>query len=711
MKFFLPILFAFFCHTSLAETGDVLRTVAELNDSVNKGVSGFRYDVTVKMVVPLQPDLLSFCASDDTGTAIFGLDPAILNGCPTNAGDIVHVSGKAIPTTKKHVGLHSEQITLVSHGAPPKPIKVTVKDIYGNDKLNNAFITLNGVVYDAFRDEIDSLWSFIVLDCDGTLVYIAMFGESMSSGRLEGLIGATISVAGILTNHRYGSRVTLKRYITIHDPSAIKVLSPGTDPFIVPKFSFSPFPPSANAGVPGRRRIAGHVIAVWNGGGRILVRPDSGELIRADMKSQVPPRYGEYVEVSGFPATDLYRRNLSSAVWRPAKGAAFTNDTPTSIRIAQLFTDKKGHAVKNAGHYGQAITIRGIVRGMPPVGAHIERMYLESDTFMIPVDASGCPEAIDGITVGCELEVSGTYIIETDNWRSNNVFPQIKESLVAIRTPKDIVLIARPPWWTPGRLIALIAALISVILGIFCWNIALRRRAEQRGKQLADEQLAHRSSELKVLERTRLAVELHDSLSQTLTGISMGISSILEETDGMTPQMSSSLELTLKMVEACRTELRNCLWDLRSMSLEKENMDAAIRLALAQVVSNANVAVRFNVPRPSLPDNTAHAILRIVRELAVNAIRHGKATAIKVAGCIESGKLRFSVCDNGCGFDVETAPGIGEGHFGLQGIRERIERLEGELKIESTAGIGTRVTAIINMPPQNKAKECENGKD
>ena len=89
------------------------------------------------------------------------------------------------------------------------------------------------------------------------------------------------------------------------------------------------------------------------------------------------------------------------------------------------------------------------------------------------------------------------------------------------------------------------------------------------------------------------------------------------------------------------------------------------------------------------------AILRIIRELAVNAVRHGRATSIKVAGSVENGKLMFSVSDNGCGFDPASAPGVEAGHFGLQGIRERVAEFDGEMSVESEPGHGSKVTVSI----------------
>jgi two-component system sensor histidine kinase DegS len=152
--------------------------------------------------------------------------------------------------------------------------------------------------------------------------------------------------------------------------------------------------------------------------------------------------------------------------------------------------------------------------------------------------------------------------------------------------------------------------------------------------------------------------------------------------------------------KSCRDELRNCLWDLRNRALEASSMNDAIRQTLLPHLMGVEVMVRVNVPRSRLTDNTAHAVLRVVRELVLNGVRHGGATKVWIAGAIDDGRAKFSVRDNGSGFDPATAPSFAQGHYGLLGIRERIESLEGEFTIESAPGEGAKAT--ISIPPINK---------
>ena len=113
----------------------------------------------------------------------------------------------------------------------------------------------------------------------------------------------------------------------------------------------------------------------------------------------------------------------------------------------------------------------------------------------------------------------------------------------------------------------------------------------------------------------------------------------------------------------------------------------------------AQFAVSFNVPRSSLDDTVAHAILCIIRELAANAIHHGKAGNVRIRGEILDDSVTFSVCDDGSGFDPDNAAGASDGHFGIEGVRERIKRLNGTFAIMSKIGHGCE--ANISIPIKN----------
>ena len=153
-----------------------------------------------------------------------------------------------------------------------------------------------------------------------------------------------------------------------------------------------------------------------------------------------------------------------------------------------------------------------------------------------------------------------------------------------------------------------------------------------------------------------------------------------------------------RMLQSSRTELTRCISDLKCDTLEEPDFDTAIRKNLEMLALPAAIHVRFNVPRARVSDSTAHAILCIVRELASNAVRHGMASSIKVAGSIDGSHLFFSVRDNGTGFDVASRRGVSEGHFGLAGIQDRVNRLDGSFNLRSEPGKGTVARVTIPIP-------------
>jgi signal transduction histidine kinase len=245
--------------------------------------------------------------------------------------------------------------------------------------------------------------------------------------------------------------------------------------------------------------------------------------------------------------------------------------------------------------------------------------------------------------------------------------------------------------------------LLILMAAILLWAIALKFVAERRGRQLLKTEIGKAEESLRVEERTRLAVELHDSIAQNLTGAAFQIEAAKDATREDS-ESATYLSCAEQILKSCRTELRRCIWDLRSNALEEPDINKAILSTIHPVADGADVHVHFNVPRSRMSDTTAHAILRIIRELTANAVRHGRANRINIAGDFIDGQLHFTVSDNGCGFNPESCPDASTGHFGLDGIRERIDKFNGAISIDSSAGEGTRVEIRIQAPHSKPEK-------
>ena len=269
------------------------------------------------------------------------------------------------------------------------------------------------------------------------------------------------------------------------------------------------------------------------------------------------------------------------------------------------------------------------------------------------------------------------------------------------RLDADSVFV-RSPWWLHTELLVIIGVLLVVLVAVSAWNRSIRivarrqaHRLAEEARRLAQEEIAHARTRLKVEERTELAVEIHDSVSQALTGIALQLEAALATSRQDPARAEKSLMTASQMLASCRHELRGCLWDLRTRTFEERDLTEALVQTLAPHLKDVRAHVRFNVSRNRLSESTTHAILKIVRELTVNAIQHGRATTLRIAGEMSDGAIQFSVTDNGCGFDAATAPGPRDGHFGLQGIRERLRKCKGTLTFDSGPS-GTRVA--VTMP-------------
>lgn len=539
------------------------------------------------------------------------------------------------------------------------------------------------IVRDAFRDEINPDYIYLVLLWDGEIIYAAFPADDITDETITSFLGAGIIATGTPIPRLYGQREKLGRNLQIQSSNAIVIhRKPVTDIFSVPDVTRLEGTAPSELQHRDRHGFSGIVLAVWKKNNVLLLGKGTAgkdELVIARLATDDVPKYGEHIYVSGFPGTDLHHYTLSRAWWTRTREKPAPLEEAAQSGARTLTNDTEGRPRFRYDMHGRPVKMRGIVRTTVDEDG---LFMIENEGLLVPVYASAALEKTAEMEIGCTIEVVGTCVMDIEDWRVNSVFPQIHRFLLVTRTPSDIQIVARPPWWTTERILWVIGALLGGIIAILLWNAALSRSAARKGRELYRVQIERVKADLRTEERTRLAVELHDTLAQNLTGVSMQLA-------------AGHIEIAEKTLKSCRDDLRDCLWDLRSQALEEPDMTQAILKTLRPHTGVSRVTVRFNVPRGKLSDKTAHALLRSIRELVVNALRHGKATDIKVAGVLEGEHLICSVSDNGCGFDPVSAPGVLQGHFGLQGIRERVNALGGEFTIESKPGEGVKAKIKI----------------
>jgi signal transduction histidine kinase len=228
--------------------------------------------------------------------------------------------------------------------------------------------------------------------------------------------------------------------------------------------------------------------------------------------------------------------------------------------------------------------------------------------------------------------------------------------------------------------------------------LVIQSLADQIAVAIENARLYDRSQELAVLEeRTRLARELHDSVTQSMYSVVLlteGWRRSLR--DAGKAQIEEYLVRIGELNEQALKEMRLLIHELRPPALEAEGLLGALHQRLDAVEKRAGVNARLisdavvQFPRP-----VEEELYRIAQEALNNALKHAAARNVLVRLATDNGRTLLEIEDDGRGFVVDTADG--RGGMGLANMRERASRLGGSLDILSAPGHGTTVRATVTL--------------
>jgi signal transduction histidine kinase len=215
--------------------------------------------------------------------------------------------------------------------------------------------------------------------------------------------------------------------------------------------------------------------------------------------------------------------------------------------------------------------------------------------------------------------------------------------------------------------------------------------ARQAAVAIENARLHERARQAAILEeRQRLARELHDSVTQSLYGISLYAEAAGRAlADGETEPAAANVREISETTREALGETRLLLFELRPPLLEEQGLGAALRTRLQAVEARAGLEVKFDCQGHTrlAPDREVE-LFRLSQEALNNVLKHAHAHRVQVNLDLESNPVVLDVADDGVGFDPTLH---GAGGLGVPGMRERAERLGGTLRIESAPGNGTRV--------------------
>lgn len=240
-------------------------------------------------------------------------------------------------------------------------------------------------------------------------------------------------------------------------------------------------------------------------------------------------------------------------------------------------------------------------------------------------------------------------------------------------------------------LIAIATTLVGAV--IFSWYVF---RAMEH---LEQERRTYKEAMLSLQERERIAREMHDGVAQNLAVLKLEAYKIREALGHVdhTEEVREDVDQLETLVSQTYLEVRQTLYDLRASHRLHEGFWPAIehQVEAFERHTSIDVVLEKHCPPHELWNELASVqILRIIQEALANVRQHAKAHQV-VIGCVDEGRLvRFTIGDDGEGFDVDRISNRTE-HYGLSVMRERAEAIDGCLRVTSQPGRGTTVTLEI----------------
>ncbi len=533
------------------------------------------------------------------------------------------------------------------------------------------------------------------------------------------LVDAEVRVTGVAVS-RFNTRgeITMPRLFA-NDASNLVVEVPAVPPFAAPLvpvdriLTFRPEPMG-----PHRVRVAGTV--TFSLSGKFLYLQSGNSAVRVETRAAEVYEPGDEVEAAGFGDMTRHVGTLAEAqVRKVGRGATpeAVAITPEEIIALNTTAMTTGQLAKPHDFDGHLVRFRATllaVQSATDPRQPVRRLTLERGEMILgAILNAGETAALDALRPGSVLEITAIVQLEytpVEGSRRSLVPSRLD---VVLRSAADVVVVQAPSWWTPGRLLAAVAMVVVALGAALFWAWQLRRQVRRKTHELAAEMSARRDAAIEfqatLRERNRLAANLHDTLLQTLGGIGFQMEAC--EAEAAAPPVAGKpavhLPVARRMLDHAVDELRGSVWALRSLPLHGLALPDALRALVdrAGAGHDAKIELRTAGDLAHVPDFVAGNLILAAQEALHNAIKHARPNLVTLDArpADKSGWIALTVRDDGLGFTPGEQRGATQGHYGLTGMRERIERLNGTLGIESAPGRGTVVHFEVPLRAYDEA--------
>jgi signal transduction histidine kinase len=393
---------------------------------------------------------------------------------------------------------------------------------------------------------------------------------------------------------------------------------------------------------------------------------------------------GDELDVVGFVRGAELHPVLEDAVVR--KLGRQPSPTPHTPELQNILAGRES---------GQLIRISGrLVDRMDSLAERLLLIESEGRVFQARLPASkALPPPWDR---GSMVRVTGVCRVPLDSTRHLSVGFEALHFQVNLRSPADVEVLSSPPWWTVERVgIALLIA-CTILLAAVGWAATLHSRVMKQTKLIEEKVERHAVLE----ERNRIARDLHDTLTQSLAGVTFQLEGIRGHLQGASGAVREQFAVAVNMLRHSLAEARRSVMNLRALGLEESDLLHALEETTRSLVTDAAVKLEFYRAgeAQSLNARVEHHLLRLGQEAIANALQHSGCTTVRVTLAQTSESSTLEIVDDGHGFDPNgpSRPG----HFGLVGMRERANQLRAKLDIETLPGKGSIIRVTVPTTPE-----------
>jgi signal transduction histidine kinase len=637
---------------------------------------------------------------------------------------VITAAGVDVPPTSLRVGQEIELAGVVDPGGYAPVIKPRTIQVLGEKPLpepksidaatllsgseDAQLVEVEGVVQSVFEDrrKPGSFRSLRVRGHGGSfLIEVAPAPWNEAGVVVDALVRAR-GIALPLFNSR---REIISARLAVRCAEDLIIRErPRPDAFAAPQVKIGallPFDPQAR---PMHRRVVTGVVTCRLGDLLYIQEASHGIRVTHWQGDAVQP--GDTVQVAAFVDQNSEVASLTNALVRRTGHAALPaalSVTPEWLLRADA-GDETGTGVNTDcdGLRVEFVARLENVQLLPPPGQGLRSMQVRSpagtEIQVTLVDGKGF--AGERVRPGCELRLTGVAAMHYNARTPVYGFPQPSDIDLYVLGVQDVALVHAAPFWTNQRLgyaIALVSALAAVLA---VWSLLLRVRVMRQSQRLERAQAVQREMAIErqatERERNRLSGDLHDSLQQTLAGLSFQ----LEAADGAL-EHGTSVEQHLtparKLLLHLREEFRETVVALRHLESDQDDVELALNrvAAVQRLCGPAELELELCGESKPLPRSVVTAFVLMTREATVNAVHHGLASRIAIRVDFEPAAVSLTITDNGCGFLLEerASKTPDTGHYGLATMEDRMRRLGASLELTSAPGSGTTLVARISQ--------------